>query len=187
MSKNCHKNKNNSLTGMFKPILFIVVIPTLFIAGVVFLTTRSQSTEAGDQDALGLSNASYKMDKSSYSFGTISMNDGTVETFYELTNTGNEDIFVQELFTSCMCTKAQLILADDTQTGLYGMKGHGGQNDFYVGKTIKSGETVKVKAIFDPNAHGPQGVGTIKRNITLSTNLKDNPNIQFSFDAEVIR
>jgi len=187
MSKNCHKNKNNSLTGMFKPILFIVVIPTLFIAGVVFLTTRSQSTEAGDQDALGLSNASYKMDKSSYSFGTISMKNGNVETVYELTNTGNEDIFVKELFTSCMCTKAQLILADGSQTGFNGMKGHGGQNDFYVGKIIKAGETAKIKAVFDPNAHGPQGVGPIKRNIILSTNLKNSPTIQFSFDAEVTR
>ena len=172
---------------MFKPILYIAIIPSIFIAGVIFFTTRSQSTEAQSQETVSTSNSTYTVDKNTFSFGTISMKDGTVETFYELTNTGNEDIFVQELFTSCMCTKAQLILADDTQTGLYGMKGHGGQNDFYVGKTIKSGETVKVKAIFDPNAHGPQGVGTIKRNITLSTNLKDNPNIQFSFDAEVIR
>ena len=172
---------------MFKPILYIAIIPSIFIAGVIFFTTRSQSTEAQSQETVSTSNSTYTVDKNTFSFGIISMNDGTVETFYELTNTGNEDIFVQELFTSCMCTKAQLILADDTQTGLYGMKGHGGQNDFYVGKTIKSGETVKVKAIFDPNAHGPQGVGTIKRNITLSTNLKDNPNIQFSFDAEVIR
>ena len=86
-----------------------------------------------------------------------------------------------------MCTKAQLILADGTLTGFNGMKGHGGQNDFYVGKIIKAGETVKVKTVFDPNAHGPQGVGPIKRNIILSTNLKDSPNIQFSFDAEVTK
>lgn len=178
----------NGLGGMFKPVLYVVIIPTIFIAGAIFLTTRLQNTKIKNKETVSLSNTTYKVDKSMFSFGTISMKNGNVETVYELTNTGNDDIYVKELFTSCLCTKAQLILADGSQTEFYGMKeGHGDLNDFYVGKSIKAGETAKVKAIFDPNAHGPQGVGPLKRNITLSTNLKDNPNIQFSFDAEVTR
>ncbi|EKD95896.1 MAG: hypothetical protein ACD_24C00274G0001 [uncultured bacterium] len=188
MSKSCcDKTSGKELKGILKPLLFIAVVPTVVVAGVIFLISKSQSTAAVDRSEIDVSDTTYKVDKNSFSFGTVSMRDGIVETVYELTNTGSEDIFVKELFTSCMCTKAQLILSDGTQTGFYGMKGHGGLNDFYVGKLIKAGETVSVKAVFDPNAHGPQGTGFIKRNIILSTNLKSNPNIQFSFDAEVIK
>ena len=176
---------NQGIVNTLKPVWFIVIIPSVILLGIIFaVNTANKNTQAETSSAV--STATYKLDKTAYSFGTISQRDGNVETFYELTNTGTDEIFVKEMFTSCMCTRAQLVFAND-QTGFYGMKGHGGATDFRVGKSIQPGETVKIKAVFDPNAHGPQGVGYIKRNITLETNLADSPIIQVSFDADVVK
>ena len=74
MGKNCHKDhkeKSSGIFGMFKPLIYIVLIPTIVIAGVIFLTTRSQGTEAQNQEAAGVSNSTYEVDKNSFSFGTI--------------------------------------------------------------------------------------------------------------------
>lgn len=172
-----------------KPVLFLVILPSIAILLLVSFTQGSpqQSDPTEPFNTVGISKSSIRLDKTNYNFGKISQKDGLVETLYTVTNTGAEDIFLKELYTSCGCTKAQLIYADGSVSGLYTMKGHANPSDFYVAKSIKPGETVKIKAIFDPNAHGPQGIGYIKRNIMLNTNLKEKSLIQFSFEAEVTR
>lgn len=50
--------------------------------------------------------------------------------------------------------------------------------------TVKPGETVTVKAIFDPAAHGPSGVGPVERQIMISTNA-DPGQITLQFKAVV--
>ena len=183
-------NKHNNIASpwdSFKPIFYIVVVPALVIVGIMVITINKDNKTVAGITKVDAVDSSYKLDKSHYSFGTISQRNGNVETDYELTNTGNSDIYVKKLYTSCMCTKAQILFSDGSKTALNGMLGHGPESDLLVGKSIKAQETVKVKAIFDPNAHGPQGVGFIKRNITLETNLKSDPAIQVSFDAEVTK
>lgn len=172
-----------------KPVLFLVVLPTIVILGVILVTqSSSQKISATTVNDNGfLSNSTVKIDQTSFNFGTISQKNGLVNAFYEVTNTGNEDILLKELYTSCGCTKAQLLYADGSVSGLYTMKGMAGAQDFTVGKNLKPGETVKIKATFDPNAHGPQGIGYIKRNIMLGTNMKSNSLIQVSFEAEVTK
>ena len=164
-----------------KPVLFLLIIPSIIIFGVIFITQKPVYTNAKT------SNSSIGLDKTNFDFGTISQKSGLVDAFYGVTNTGRGDIILKELYTSCGCTKAQLLYADGSVSGLYSMKGQANPQDFYVGRSIKPGETVKIKATFDPNAHGSQGVGYIKRNIMLDTNLKDNSLIQVSFEAEVTK
>jgi len=171
----------------FKPILLIVVITTLVLFGVITLTVRNSSKTKTDITNVDSVESTYKLDKVYFSFGKISQKNGNVETEYKLTNTGNSDIYVNRLYTSCLCTKAQITFSDGSKSTLNGMLDHGPNSDLLIGKSIKAGKTVKIKAIFDPNAHGPQGVGFIKRNITLETNLKTNPTIQVSLDADVTK
>ena len=183
-----HKHHNaTSSWDTFKPILFIGIIPAVVILGVIFLTTVKNNATETKITNVNSADSTYKLDKTQYSFGKISQKDGNVETNFELTNTGNSDIYVKKLYTSCMCTKAQIVFSDGSKTALNGMLGHDAESDLLVGKSIKAGETVKVRTVFDPNAHGPQGVGFIKRNVTLETNLKTDSIIQISFDAEVTR
>ncbi len=172
-----------------KPILFLVLLPAVVIFTVVLISqSASQKTNAAKiLNDVNTSNSSVKLNQTAFNFGTISQKDGIVNAVYDVTNTGQEDILLKELYTSCGCTKAQILYMDGSVSGLYSMKGMAGAQDFTVGKNLKPGETVKIKATFDPNAHGPQGIGYIKRNIMLNTNMRDNPLLQVSFEAEVTR
>lgn len=171
----------------FKPVLFIVLIPLLLILGFMMFAVGKDNEVSLTAENLSLVDSTYNLNKTQHSFGKISQKDGNVETEYELANTGSSDFFVKRLYTSCMCTKAQITFSDGSKSSLNGMLGHGPESGLLVEKTIKAGETVKVRAVFDPNAHGPQGVGFIKRNITIETNLKNSPTIQVSFDADVTK
>ena len=67
-----------------------------------------------------------------------------------------------------MCTKAFIVEPDGTLKGPFSMPGMG-----YVppaDETINAGESRKVRVIYDPNAHGPAGVGPVDRFITLTDN-----------------
>jgi len=102
-----------------------------------------------------------------YDFGPVSMAKGNVEHDFAITNTTGSDLTINQAETSCMCTEAFLKLPDGKETGPYGMPGHGSSFSRSVGAVIKPGEIIIVKAIFDPTAHGPAGIGKIERAVTL--------------------
>ncbi len=100
-----------------------------------------------------------------YDFGTISMAKGNVSHTFDVTNPADKDIIVSGLVTSCMCTSA-FIVEGSSKTGPFGMAGMG-----FVPKAnllIKAGETKKIEVVYDPNAHGPAGVGPIDRFVSLT-------------------
>lgn len=104
-----------------------------------------------------------------YDFGNISMANGKVSTIFEITNSSNKDITLESVTTSCMCTNAYLVTGEDKK-GPYGMLGHGGPVP-KANKVIKAGEIQKVEVVYDPNAHGPAGVGRIDRYIYLEDSV----------------
>ena len=64
-----------------------------------------------------------------------------------------------------MCTRA-CIESPNGEKGPFGMEGMG-----YVppaNETIKAGESIDIKAVYDPNAHGPAGVGFVDRFVILT-------------------
>lgn len=122
--------------------------------------------------------------ESDYNFGMISMKDGNVSHKFLLRNEGNETIKIEEVSTSCMCTTAYLYDGTGARKGPFGMSGHGGKS--LANMEIGAGEAVELEAVFDPAAHGPQGVGKVKRVINIETNSQTNPKIQLTFEAEVI-
>jgi len=98
--------------------------------------------------------------------GVISMKNGNVSKMFKVSNLGDKDINLQSVSTSCMCTVAYVIKQDGNKKGPFGMPGHGGA----VPKTnelIKSGESRDIEVVYDPNAHGPAGVGMIDRFVYL--------------------
>lgn len=95
-----------------------------------------------------------------YDFGNISMKNGKVEKSFMVTNTGNADLEIKTVQTSCMCTAAYLETKKG-EMGPFGMAGMG-----YLppaNETLESGESRKIRVVYDPNAHGPAGVGPIDR------------------------
>lgn len=98
-----------------------------------------------------------------YNFGTISMANGNVSTLFTVTNPTSEDIVLKTVQTSCMCTKAYII--KDKEKGPFGMPGMGFVPP--ANETIKTKESIDIRVVYDPAAHGPAGVGPIDRFIYL--------------------
>lgn len=101
-----------------------------------------------------------------YDFGTISMKNGNVSKDFVLTNSTNNDVVIRGVETSCMCTTALLVAADGSHKGPFGMAGMGGRTT--TNDTVKAGESRTLRVVYDPNAHGPAGVGRINRSILVT-------------------
>ena len=150
----------------------IITVSVVFIVLTGFLVWGKSSQNiisisppiSSAQTALGSANSLIVSEKL-YNFGTISMKNKEVEHNFKITNPTDRDIFLKKVVTSCMCTRAY-IESVNGEKGPFGMEGMG-----YVppaNETIKAGESINIKAVYDPNAHGPAGVGFIDRFITLS-------------------
>ena len=95
-----------------------------------------------------------------FDFGTISMAAGIVTHEFKIKNIGNEDVIINKMYTSCMCTEATFI-EGDTKVGPFGMPGHGFLPK--IKEAIGSEEEATVRVDFDPAAHGPAGIGSVSR------------------------
>jgi hypothetical protein len=65
-----------------------------------------------------------------------------------------------------MCTTAFIVESDGSTKGPFGMAGMGGITA--TNETISSGESRIIRVVYNPNAHGPAGVGQIDRFITAT-------------------
>ena len=101
-----------------------------------------------------------------YDFGTISMADGNVEKLFTITNSSNQEVKLEGMSTSCMCTTAYLE-SPTGEKGPFGMPGHGG-GATRANEIIKASESRVVRVVYDPNAHGPAGIGPVDRFIYLT-------------------
>lgn len=101
----------------------------------------------------------------SYDFGAISMKNGLVNHTFKITNSSAEEVLVKKITTSCMCTEAY-IESEGKEKGPFSMEGMGYIPSVNV--TIKAGESRDVKVVYDPNAHGPAGVGAINRLVYIA-------------------
>ncbi|PJE58536.1 MAG: hypothetical protein COU81_00135 [Candidatus Portnoybacteria bacterium CG10_big_fil_rev_8_21_14_0_10_36_7] len=145
----------------------LIIIIILIILGFGVLIWWASLNQENNSSVLGTNNSQSVLTASEkvYDFGTISMKDGKVEKVFKVTNSSAQDITISSIVTSCMCTVAYLETADG-ERGPFGMPGHGLVPK--VNETIGAGETREVKVVYDPNAHGPAGVGNIDRFITLT-------------------
>jgi hypothetical protein len=168
---------------MNKMTLTISALVLLAIVGLM-LWGRSNAT-AGAQPANhagapeGGKPSALTASEALYDFGTISMKNYLVEHKFTISNNTASPIFVPTIYTSCMCTTAYL----ETPTGEkgpFGMQGMG-----YVppsNETIAPGESRQLRVVYDPNAHGPAGVGTIDRFIYV----QDDKGGVLSFEVKAV-
>ena len=161
-------------------ILVCVVIIGLFTWGYFSKggTTASVQGVSTSNNSKGLLTATEKF----YDFGTVSMKNGNVSREFNVTNASDKDITVDTVITSCMCTNAFIVKSDGSVKGPFGMVGHGGSVP-PANEIIKTGESRIIRVVFDPNAHGPAGVGPIDRYITL-TDASSN-DLQLEIKANV--
>jgi len=143
----------------------IAVITGLFIWGAA----GRAGTTASVQGAPGAGNnvkSVLTAPETFYDFGTISMKNWSVTKEFKVTNPTDKDVTVSTVLTSCMCTTAFIVEEGGSTKGPFSMAGMG-----YVppaNETIKAGESRTIRVVYDPNAHGPAGVGQIDRFVMLT-------------------
>ena len=142
---------------IFAGAIVLLVIGGLFFWGRVNQVASSE-TPSGRASALAAA-------ETFYDFGTISMARGTVDKVFEITNPTDKDITLASLTTSCMCTTA-FIVNGGTRRGPFGMPGHGGPVP-RANEVIPAGGKLGISVVYDPNAHGPAGIGAVDRLVYL--------------------
>ena len=146
-----------------EPKVFLIGgLITVAIIGLGILFLSNQKTEPPiTAQVQGLSASPEYFD-----LGEVAINGGLVTREYELKNTTDKTLRLKKITTSCMCTKAKVIIGDK-ETKFFGMEGMGDKNA-PVNLDLPAQESAKVVAEFDPAAHGPQGVGPIDRSVFLT-------------------
>jgi len=174
-----------------KIIVFIIVIAIFFIGLFLYATPGKNVNKETNTDDSTKSPPAITGDKTtntltapemSYDFGTISMKDGNVSKIFKVTNPTNENIKVSSVTTSCMCTVAYIVREDGSKSRPFGMPGHGGAVP-KANEIIKAGGSFDLEVVYDPNAHGPAGVGFIERSVFLED--ENNNVIEFKFKVNV--
>ena len=115
--------------------------------------------------------------------GSVSMRNGIVTTTYAIRNTGAGPLTIRNLQTSCMCTSAQLEVAGK-KSSKFGMAGHGLSSRGW-SMEIPANEEGTLYVYFDPNAHGPAGVGPIQRVVTFTTDDSEHSSVELEFKGLV--
>jgi len=162
---------------MFKDKFLLSIIigtVTLLSLGIVLVSNSSSGAKLTE------SNSEVITGVSSHDWGTIDMNDGVVKKTFSLTNEGEGTLELANVKTSCACTYA-IITVNGKKSPQFGMH----SVSSWTGK-VEPGEEAQVEVVFDPAFHGPQGVGAISRQVTIETNDKSNPAIEFNLTANVI-
>jgi len=164
------------------PIVAFVIGGILLLLGIFAAVGSLGSAKQADRQT---SSGKLTISESSWNIGEVSMKDGLNEKVVTLKNETDSPVTVTEMETSCMCTKATIRNADGTMGPTKGMVGHGGTPR--MSQTIAPGETAELIVVFDPNAHGPNAVGPITRDIMLKTDSSLQPTIGLRFRGIVTK
>lgn len=166
-----------------KIIVFIAVVAILFIGLFLLGKPDQKRTKEINVDSSQASVVStLEPSETFYDFGTISMKNGNVSKIFKVTNTGSQDIKVPSVTTSCMCTTAYIVKEDGSRSRPFGMPGHGGAVP-KANAIVEAGGSLNIEVVYDPNAHGPAGVGLIERSVLLED--ENNNVIEFKFKVNV--
>ncbi len=158
-------------------------VGTIFLVGIVALIVVSGNS--GGRNPAAYSASVLTTLENNFDFNTISMEDGNVSHRFEVKNEEEEPVVIEKVYTSCMCTTAYITNSSGKKYGGFGMPGHVLSSKTSI--EIGPGESATIEAVFDPNAHGPSGVGLIQRSIYLETNSAKSPKLEFSFQATVVQ
>lgn len=151
-----------------KTTLLIIAL-SLFLGGGLILWSYNTAGKSGRApgDEIESGQGQLSVTEPTYDFGEVSMAKGLVNHEFVLSNNSSAPVKVGAVETSCMCTTAYLKVGENgREVGPFGMAGHGGLKNS-ANLIVPLGEKLIVRAVFDPAAHGPAGVGPVERQIIL--------------------
>ena len=149
-----------------KAIAIILGILIFIFGGFYFIGKSEGRSSVPDSKLAKLNPDEVLVSPESYDIGKVLMKDGLVVREYEIKNNSKDPLRVKKIVTSCMCTRAQIIVGDKKTRG-YGMEMQGDNNPS-INFDIPGETTAKLLVKFDPAFHGPQGAGKISRSVFLT-------------------
>ena len=167
-----------------KNILSILIV-IVVLGGLVYLARPTgekqeiqgmEDMQMNEEQAGSAQGSLIALDHDNFDFGEVSMANGKVNHMFKIKNTGNEAITIEKMYTSCMCTTAELMMRGSTW-GPYGMPGH--MSIPKIGEVLNPGEEAEIETIFDPAAHGPAGIGRIERQVTVENSSGASLELKF--------
>ncbi|PCI25116.1 hypothetical protein COB57_02780 [Candidatus Peregrinibacteria bacterium] len=163
--------------------LFLVLPVILIFAGC----SNSNSEFSRTQNVqISQSSGEIVIEVNNINVGEIPIMGGDIDISFVFKNAGDEPVSLLEGETSCMCTEAVVKNSEGVISPRMTMRGHGA-SQAVVNQILEPGESAILIATYDPLAHGPNGIGPIKRDIFIKTNSIKTPEIRFSFQGNVIQ
>lgn len=172
------------MTKEGKVILSLIIGTIILIGGLAILMTKA-STGGGSGDRFVPNTPDQSLTavpEGMMDLGSVSYGGGIVSKSFEVTNTSDKTIKLRKITTSCMCTTAKFA-ANGKETKFYGMEMNGDLNPL-IDVDLPAGSSGAVVYNFDPAAHGPQGMGSFQRTVTL---FFDSGYKEFNFRGEVVK
>lgn len=157
-------------------IVIGIITGILILTGLIWIA-RPPSPQSNVSSPATNNEALTVEETNNHNFGTISMAAGKVKHRFKIKNTSTETVIINKVYTSCMCTTAELIVGNK-QFGPYGMPGHGAIPR--IDQPINPNEEAGIEVVFDPAAHGPAGVGRIQRSIIIENNIGQTVELLFT-------
>ena len=112
--------------------------------------------------------------------GDVSPRDGKVETSITIKNTGQKDLIVESLSTSCGCTTVSVV--NNGQEGpIFGT----GTPPKDWSTTIRPGKTAELRIYYDPNVH-QNARGPMMREVYVSSNDPVDPVVKASIQLNQV-
>lgn len=143
-------------------VTLAIILLTLLPIGGIFLLAKNQG--GGSSSGMVAEVKGVTAEPEVLDLGVVSMKEGIVQEEVKLSNETGKDLEVTKVETSCMCTEAALVVKGE-QSPFFGMAGHGINAGWVRKVTVGAGFLALVR--YDPNAHGPAGVGKIERSIRI--------------------
>lgn len=159
-----------------KIIIGIILTTVLILGGGVFLLDKTNSS-----NVVSSQNAKVKVSEKTYDWGKILYDKGNVSKTFTIKNTGTEVLKLNNIKTSCACTKAQVTIGKE-KSPYFDMHSYSA----WIGE-VAPGKDAKLEVIFDPQFHGPSAVGPMTRLISVATNDSNNKTLEFTLTGNVVK
>lgn len=169
------------MNSQVKILIAVAIFSILLVGGAAILLSGSSSNKAQVDKVIGVK---MEMMESSFDWGEINYDGGLVTHNFKIKNSGEKDLEIANMVTSCMCTQAYF-KGPMGESPKFGMKGMSKPSS-YKG-ILAPGEEGEIIVEFDPAYHGPTGVGKMERIISWETNDPQKPYGEVTLYGNVVK
>lgn len=182
-----------SATGRRKRVLGILCAGTILVVASAFAydvvtekpapksAARASSMSVAAGDARYLDQAKVQIPTEERELGNISVANERTAVFF-IRNVGGKPLQISQVRTSCMCTYAQVIIADN-KSPLFNMAMHHSPAVQSWQGVVEPGLTAMIRIIYRPYMMPVKG--SVARNVKFNTNDPTRPVVELGIHATV--